>query len=93
MKDEIEATSHCQNKAVKTRQDYTLRKFLEERIKVSVNTENGTVSGTTMTRELTKVYEQYGRDEELIFTILRNAAETAFDPEIKEIFEKKWKGI
>ena len=44
-------------------------------------------------RELCEVYEQYGRDGELIFTLLRNAAETAFNPEIREIFEKKWKGI
>ena len=86
-------TSNFQTKAVKTWLDYPLRQFLDAGIKVSVNTDNRTVSGTTMTRELTKVYEQYGREEELIFTLLRNAAETAFDPEIKEIFEKKWKGI
>ena len=46
-----------------------------------------------MTRELTQIYEQYGQDEELILTLLRNAADTAFDSEIREIFEKKWKGI
>ena len=46
-----------------------------------------------MTKELTKVYEQYGRNDELIFTLLRNAAETAFDPEVKDTLEKKWKGI
>lgn len=86
-------TSNFQTKAVQSWQEYPLRMFLEEGIKVSVNTDNRTVSGTTMTRELTQIYEQYGRDEELIFTVLKNAAETAFDPEIKEIFEKKWKGI
>ena len=86
-------TSNFQTKAVQTWQDYPLRQFLDAGIKVSVNTDNRTVSGTTMTQELTKVYEQYGRDEELIFTLLGNAADTAFDPEIKEIFEKKWKGI
>ena len=86
-------TSNFQTKAAQSWQDYPLRQFLEEGIKVSVNTDNRTVSGTTMTRELTKVYEQYGRDGELIFTLLRNAAETAFNPEIREIFEKKWKGI
>ena len=86
-------TSNFQTKAVQTWQDYPLRQFLDAGIKVSVNTDNRTVSGTTMTQELAKVYEQYGRDEELIFTLLKNAADTAFDTEIKEIFEKKWKGI
>ena len=43
-----------------------------------------------MTNELTKVYEQYGRDDGFIFTLLRNAAQTAFDPEIKDILEQKW---
>ena len=46
-----------------------------------------------MTKELTRVYEQYGQDDELILTLLRNATETAFDPEIKETLETKWKGI
>ena len=57
---------------------------------MSINTDNRTVSGTTMTNELTKVYEQYDRDDELIFTLLRNAAQTAFDSEIKDILEQKW---
>ena len=86
-------TSNFQTKAAQSWQDYPLRQFLEEGIKVSVNTDNRTVSGTTMTKELIRVYEQYGRDEELIFTLLQNAADTAFNPEIREIFEKKWKGI
>lgn len=86
-------TSNFQTKAAQSWQDYPLRQFLEEGIKVSVNTDNRTVSGTTMTKELTQIYRQYGEDEELILTLLRNAADTAFDPEIREIFEKKWKGI
>ena len=86
-------TSNFQTKAAQSWQDYPLRQFLEEGIKVSVNTDNRTVSGTTMTKELIRVYEQYGRDEELIFTLLQNAADTAFNPKIREIFEKKWKGI
>lgn len=86
-------TSNFQTKAARSWQEYPLIQFLEAGIRVSVNTDNRTVSGTTMTRELTQIYEQYGRDEELILTLLRNAADTAFDPAVREIFEKKWKGI
>lgn len=86
-------TSNFQTKAAAGWKDYPLLSFLDAGIKVSINTDNRTVSGTSMTKELTKVYEQYGRNDELIFTLLRNAAETAFDPEVKDTLEKKWKGI
>lgn len=85
-------TSNFQTKAVRAWSEYPLLKFLEAGIKVSVNTDNRTVSGTTMTMELKKVYEQYGREENLIVTLLKNAAETAFAPGIKELFEADWKG-
>lgn len=86
-------TSNFQTKAVKSWDEYPLRQFVDAGIKVSINTDNRTVSGTTMTQELKKVYEHCGRDEELICILLRNAAKTAFDPEIKELYEKEWKGI
>lgn len=76
--------SNFQTKAVRSWQEYPLCQFLDAGIKVSINTDNRTVSGTTMTKELTKIYEQYGHDDSLILTLLKNAAETAFDPEIKE---------
>lgn len=86
-------TSNFQTKAVRSWDEYPLRQFVDAGIKVSINTDNRTVSGTTMTKELMKIYEQYGRDEKLILALLRNAAETAFDPEIKELFETEWKEV
>lgn len=85
-------TSNFQTKAVRTWEEYPLKRFMDAGIKVSVNTDNRTVSYTTMTKELQLIYDHYGQDEELIRTLLTNAAETAFDPEIKDIFEKEWKG-
>lgn len=85
-------TSNFQTKAVSSWNRYPLKRFVEAGIKVSVNTDNRTVSNTTLTKELTRIYEQYQQDEELILTLMRNAAETAFDPEIPEIFRKEWKG-
>lgn len=86
-------TSNFQTKAVRNWEEYPLKRFLDAGIKVSINTDNRTVSGTTMTKELEKVYRQYGRDENLIFTLLQNAAETAFDPEVKVLFETEWKEV
>lgn len=85
-------TSNLQTKAVRAWKDYPLRKFIDAGIKVSVNTDNRTVSNTTMTKELQLIYDHFGQDEGLIRALLNHAAETAFDPEIKELFAKKWKG-
>lgn len=81
-------TSNFQTKAVRSWQEYPLRQFVDMGMKVSINTDNRTVSGTTMTKELTKIYEQYGYDDALILKLLSNAAETAFDPEIHDMFKK-----
>ena len=85
-------TSNFQTKAVESWEEYPLMEFLEAGIKVSINTDNRTVSGTTMTKELIRVYEQYGQDDQLIMKLLKNAAETAFDPDIQDIFKEKWEG-
>lgn len=84
-------TSNFQTKTVRSWKEYPLMDFMNAGIKVSVNTDNRTVSHTTMTRELTRIYEQYGRDGKLIFRLLENAADTAFDKEIKEVYWKLWK--
>jgi adenosine deaminase len=82
-------TSNFQTKAVRSWADYPLQKFLEAGVKVSIHTDNRTVSNTSMTQELTKIYEQYGRDEKLIYRLLENAAETAFDPEVREMYHER----
>lgn len=76
-------TSNFQTKAVRSWEEYPLMEFVEAGIPVSINTDNRTVSGTTMTQELTKIYERYGHDDLLIRKLLENAARTAFDPEIR----------
>lgn len=78
-------TSNFQTKAVRGWEEYPLMEFVEAGIPVSINTDNRTVSGTTMTQELTKIYEQYGQDDMLIRKLLDNAARTAFDLEIRDM--------
>lgn len=75
---ELCPTSNFQTKAVSDWKDYPLPAFLEAGIPVSINTDNRTVSHTTLTRELQLIYERYGRDDRMMEQLLRNAEETAF---------------
>lgn len=71
-------TSNFQTKAVTGWDEYPLPEFLEAGIPVSINTDNRTVSNTTLTKELMLVYEHYGRDETMLDTLLKNADRTRF---------------
>ncbi len=89
-------TSNLQTKAVKNMEEYPFWRFLEKGVKVSVNTDNRTVSDTTLSRELErllKVYvpgtlppkEREAMERRLLTTVMRNAVETAFAGEdVKE---------
>lgn len=46
-------------------------------VKVSVNTDNRTVSNTTMAHELERIQKLYGSDD-IIRQVIKNAEETAF---------------
>ena len=72
-------TSNLQTKAVDSLKSYPLKDFVDAGILVSVNTDNRTVSHTTLTKELELVYELYDHDEQLIKKLLANAEETAFN--------------
>ena len=84
-------TSNFQTKAVGSWEEYPLMEYMNAGVKVSINTDNRTVSHTSMTGELTKIYHRYGKDENLILKLLENAAETAFDKDIKEVYWNLWK--
>ena len=79
--------SNLQTKAVENESQYPLREFLDNGIKVTINTDNRTVSNTTMTKELKFVQDHYGITDEEILLMMKNAADTAFvDDEVKN----KW---
>lgn len=71
-------TSNLQTKAVDSAAHYPLREFLDAGIPVSINTDNRTVSGTTMTNELSLVQAWYNLDKDEICRLQRNAVETSF---------------
>lgn len=76
---ELCPTSNLQTKAA-CAQTYPLKAFLNFGLCVSVNTDNRTVSKTSMTGELETVYRWY-QDEQMILRLLKNAVEMSFAPE------------
>lgn len=70
--------SNLQTKAVQNTSEYPIREFLDAGLPVTVNTDNRTVSNTTLTKELGFIQKTYGiRDEELPI-LMRNAVDVAF---------------
>ena len=77
--------SNLQTKAVGSTKDYPMREFLNVRLKVTVNTDNRTVSNTTLTKELEFIQKTYGITDEEIHLMMRNAVDVAFaDDAVKE---------
>lgn len=73
--------SNLQTKAVKRKEDYPIREFLDAGLLVTINTDNRTVSNTTLTRELGWIQSQYGITDGEIRQLERNALEVAFAPD------------
>lgn len=85
--------SNLQTKAVKSTEEYPLREFLNAGLLVTVNTDNRTVSGTSMTKELDFIQKTYGISDEEIMLLLRNAVETSFtDDDLKGRLYQRLKG-
>ena len=70
--------SNLQTKAVQSSAEYPLREFLDAGLKVTINTDNRTVSNTTLTKELEFVQKQYGIRDEEVLLLMKNAVDTAF---------------
>lgn len=77
--------SNLQTKAVKNMAEYPIREFLDQGLCVTINTDNRTVSGTSMEKEIAFVRENYGITEEEIIRMMRNAVDAAFaSDQVKE---------
>ncbi len=73
--------SNLQTKAVKSMNEYPLREFLEKGLSVTINTDNRTVSNTSLTKELDFIQRNYGINDEQIRQMMQNAAKAAFTDE------------
>lgn len=83
--------SNLQTKAVSSPSEYPLREFLDKGLKVTINTDNRAVSGTSLTRELEFIGRVYGISDEEILLCMRNAAEVSFADENTK--ERLWKEL
>lgn len=82
--------SNLQTKAVESTKDYPMREFLDNGLKVTVNTDNRTVSNTTLTKELAFIQKTYGITDEEIRLMMKNAVDVAFaDDAMKERILKR----
>lgn len=81
--------SNYQTRAVLPDEEYPLRYFLNENLLATVNTDNRTVSNTSITKELEFVCEKHGIHEEDFLALYKNSIEISFaDESIKnELYE------
>ncbi|GGG79631.1 adenosine deaminase [Paenibacillus radicis (ex Gao et al. 2016)] len=70
--------SNMQTKAVSSWEAYPLKRFLDSGIAVTVNTDNLTVSGTTITLEYIMLMRHCGLTLQDIGKLIRNGAEASF---------------
>lgn len=71
-------TSNLQTKAVQSMAEYPFMEFLDAGIVVTVNTDNRTVSNTTITKELELLKDYYHLSFGDLELLMRNAQEAAF---------------
>lgn len=71
-------TSNRYTRSIENMEDYPLLMYLEKGIRVTVNTDDPAIEGTTISREFRFLKEYFGLTAEQEQLVLRNAAEAAF---------------
>lgn len=71
-------SSNVQTKAVASLSEHPMKSFLVNGIPVTINTDNRTVSNTTMTDEVRKVMEEFELTEQQYYQIYEYSVEGAF---------------
>lgn len=70
--------SNLQTKAVRTMEEYPFLRFLEAGIPVTINTDNRTVSNTSMTKELELLQGYYGIGDKVLVQLMENGKNGSF---------------
>jgi adenosine deaminase len=71
-------SSNVQTKAVESLEAHPVESFRKQGVPVTINTDNRTVSNTTMTKEVQKVVEQFGLSQQDYMDIYRTSVNAAF---------------
>lgn len=85
---ELCPTSNFQTKAAGGWENYPLREYLDRGLLVCLNTDNRTVSGTSVTREYLRAMVEGGCSRSDVLRLLENACRMSFAPE--SVREKFW---
>ncbi len=75
---ELCPTSNLNTKVFDNIKDYPLMKLINSGVKVTINTDNMTVSGTTLAKELNMVKSAFELSDECMLKLLVNSAEAVF---------------
>ncbi|MDR0921967.1 MAG: adenosine deaminase [Lactobacillales bacterium] len=87
---ELAPTSNFQTKTVKSVEEYPFKKFLDEGLLVTINTDNRTVSDTTLTKEYEKLADWYDLTLDDFEQVNHHAVFGAFlSPDEKEKLHEK----
>ena len=85
--------SNMQTKAVADPAEYPIREFLDAGLKVTLNTDNRTVSNSTLEKEMDFVQKHYGITDEELWKMTENAIEVSFaNDDVKQMLWKKLNG-
>ncbi|MBK6734850.1 MAG: adenosine deaminase [bacterium] len=77
---ELCLASNVQTKAIPDLQSHPIRRFMEEGLRVTLNTDNRLVSGTTVTNEFRLAVENYDLSEDEVLGLVMNGFKSAFLP-------------
>jgi adenosine deaminase len=78
-------SSNVQTKAVPNLAEHPAKAFLKDGVPVTINTDNRTVSNTTMTDEVRKVVEEFDLSQEEYYAIYAYSIDAAFtSDEVKQ---------
>ena len=88
---EMAPTSNFQTKAVDTLANYPFKQLFEAGVRVTINTDNRTVSGTTLNDEYEKIADWSDLSETEFRQIARHAFDASFmSPEQRETLAKEF---
>ena len=77
---EVCLASNLQTKAIPDFQSHPIRQFMAEGLRVTLNTDNRLVSGTTVTNEYRLAVENYNLNEDEVLSLVMSGFKSAFLP-------------
>ena len=82
-------TSNLQTRSISSYKDFPLKKFMNHNLKVTINSDNMTVSNTNVVEEFKAMVETFNLSQEDVNSLLLNSIDAAFvNEERKDLLRK-----